>query len=176
MANHVTLSSKKHNYRTPVTILGLTRQVGPIGLDPATTDDNPIGATYFFTPKDDGLALGWAGHGLVFVNPPYGRSLRKWTLKMSQQAKEKGVEIVALIPARVGTKWFQTNVAPTANKICFWRGRLVFLEEQTDGTWGPARSPKTGKITPAAFDSAVVYWGPNQDKFVEVFGKFGWIP
>lgn len=178
MSTHVTLSSKKHNYRTPAKILDLAGLMGSIGLDPATDQGNPVGATHFFTLPVDGLTQDWQGYGLVFVNPPYGRGLKKWTAKMALEAS-RGVEILALIPARVGTQWWRQNITKTADTICCWTGRLNFLELQNieDAlVWAPTRSKKTGKPTPAAFDSALVYWGPNRDKFHEIFGGHGWIP
>ena len=70
-----------------------------------------------------------------------------------------GEEIIALLPARVDTKWFQEDIFPTAAAICFWKGRLTFL----------------GAPAPALFPSAVVYWGPNVQRFVSAFQTAGTI-
>ena len=36
-------------------------------------------ARMYYTVADDGLSLAW--HGVVFVNPPYGRSIGLWVAK-----------------------------------------------------------------------------------------------
>src|SRR6478609_4230979 len=41
---------------------------GVIGLDPCTTPDNPVGATRFYTPVEDGLARSWFPTASVYCN------------------------------------------------------------------------------------------------------------
>lgn len=61
------------NWCTPEVVLERVRRIAPIGLDPCTTVDNPVGAWRYYTPFEDGLASPWDGFGLVFVNPPYSQ-------------------------------------------------------------------------------------------------------
>lgn len=166
--NRALLSSQKNDWCTPDVVLELVREVGDIGLDPATGPGNVVGAKSFFTPQDNGLSQPWVGHGLVFVNPPYGRQLGEWTAHARMQAK-CGAEIIALLPARTDTRWWQNDVL-TAERICFWQGRLRFR----------------GAPAPAPFPSALVYWQGNKHvdykdaqlrgaKFDRVFQPRGWV-
>lgn len=66
---------------------------------------------------------------------------------------------VALVPARTDTRWFELARFSAA---CFWRGRIKFLDPDTDA----ARHP-------APFPSAFLYWGPDKYKFASVFQKHG---
>lgn len=153
------MSSANPNWETPDSFLDVVRKMGPIMLDPCTTLANPVGASMFHTPDDDGLIRDWYRHGIVglnFVNPPYGRGLGAWSAKMRDEAK-RGAEIVGLLPARTDTKWWQA--VTTADAVCFWRGRLKFK----------------GAPSAAPFPSAVPYWGPRAAEFRRVFAPHGWV-
>lgn len=145
-------------WQTPEGFLVRTRAVavdGRIGLDPCTTVDNPCDAIRFYTPHEDGLALSWVGRGLVYCNPPYGRALAPWAIKIATEAG-LGAEIVALTPSRTDTKWFSALWC-AATAVCFWRGRLRF---------GGAKDP-------APFPSLVWYFGANSARFDAAFGDAG---
>ncbi len=178
MLDKALMSSANPNWQTPPGFLDVVRRMGPIGLDPCTTPDNPVGAGSFYhalptdckvcaeiPPAGDGLALSWVspvGHswpapkGLVFCNPPYGRGLGAWSAKMRDEAK-RGAEIIGLLPARTDTKWWQD--VTSADAVCFWRGRLKFV----------------GAPHAAPFPSAVPYWGPRAVEFRRIFSEFGWV-
>jgi hypothetical protein len=164
--NKTLMSSKKQDWQTPPEILELVRKIGPIALDPATTEDNPCEARGFLTVS--GLTSDWRNEsyldpadsgtrGLIYVNPPYGRALADWATKISHEGM-RGCEIISLTPARTDTKWFRKMT--TADVMCFWRGRITFV----------------GAKDPAPFPSLVCYWGPKPDRFREVFGSYGWCP
>ncbi len=159
------MSSANPNWQTPPEFLDVVRKMGPIGLDPCTTMDNPVGADIFMFPPPggmtagiDGLAAGWGGgkFGVVFCNPPYGRGLGAWSAKMKDEAK-RGAEIIGLLPARTDTKWWQD--VTSADAVCFWRGRLKFV----------------GAPHAAPFPSAVPYWGPRAVEFRRIFSQYGWV-
>lgn len=78
---------------------------------------------------------------LVYVNPPYGDALPLWSQKITAEARA-GLEIVALVPARTDTAWFNTLYSACSD-LLLWRGRLTFL----------------GAKHPAPFPSAVFYFG-----------------
>lgn len=184
--NQALLSSAKHDWRTPPEILDLVRQLGPIRLDPCTTLDNPVGALFFSTAETDGLSVSWQrigdnpiGSGLVYVNPPYGRALKPWSQKIWQEGSLRRHEIIALVPARTDTGWWQNYIAK-GRVICFWTGRITFWAKHPEtGEYGPAviwsKKTQRWQKAPAPFPSALVYWGPRADRFAEVFGPHGWI-
>ena len=59
----------------------------------------------------------------VFCNPPYSQ-IKEWAAKFIEESKRADC-IVALIPARTDTKWFQ-SIAKSADHIHFIKGRLKF--------------------------------------------------
>lgn len=156
-------SSKKENYCTPAPFLEVVTELGPIGLDPCSNEHSLTCAKveYRFDKGQDGLVLPWSGFGLVFVNCPYGRKTGAWLRRMSAMG-DQGVEIVGLVAARPDTIEFQNCTAPL---VCFWRGRLIFL----DGDTGLPPCDAKGKPTGAIFPQAVLYWGPQRERFTELF-------
>lgn len=150
-------SSKHSEWQTPEYVLERVRKLGPIGLDPASCKGNPTKAKVFLTPETDGLSRPWTHSGLVFVNPPYGRAHnRPWARKIAHEGAE-GAEIVALVASRTGSQWFEHMW--TAQAICFLTGRLQFV----------------GADNGAPFDSALCYWGDNQDVFAQAMKDLGTI-
>lgn len=159
------MSSANPNWQTPPEFLAIVREMGPIGLDPCTTRENPTGASTWICEPDlsekdiDGRSADWAAWALgriVFVNPPYGRGLGAWSAKMRDEGK-KGAEIIGLLPARTDTKWFQA--VTTADAVCFWRGRIKFV----------------GAAHGAPFPSVVPYWGSRANEFRRIFERYGWV-
>lgn len=155
-------SSKRMDWQTPDVVLELVRKVGPIGLDPCTTQENPTGARQWFAPPDNGLSVSWGaliGDGEVaFVNPPYGRALGEWVTHWCFDASiwADQEHSILLVPARPDTAWwFRALKAATA--LCFWRGRLTFK----------------GAPAPAPFPSALFYFGPRPYRFADVFQDHG---
>lgn len=93
----------------------------------------------FWTPSDDALLRSWEGER-AFMNPPYGREIRRWVEKARTEAGH--ALVVGLLPCRTDTAWWHDNVMP-AREIRFLRGRLSF-----EGA--------NGKDAP--FPSCVVVW------------------
>jgi len=154
------LSSERMDWQTPDNVLGLVRDVfdGVIHLDPCTTDENPTRAMYYYTTEMDGMSRPWA-YRTIFVNPPYGREIGMWIRRCNAlyRADASG-ETIALVPARTDAGWWQGHAA-YADRICFWRGRLVFR----------------GAPSSAPFPSALLYWGTRSSKFEWVMEPHGWI-
>lgn len=148
------MSSKRDTWNTPSAVLQRVFQLGPVGLDPCSNNSSIVGPNIAW--EQAGLELPWSGYGLVYVNPPYGRAIKLWTAKMRYEALINNVEIVALLPCRTDTKWFQEDVY-TAQKLCLWKGRLHFGD-------GP---------NPAPFPSVVAYWGSRGDLFADSFASAG---
>jgi site-specific DNA-methyltransferase (adenine-specific) len=151
------VSSARQDWCTPEQELALVRALAPIGLDPCSNPRSIVFATTAWTEADDGLSRSWNGHGLVYVNPPYGRrTLPVWAQKCAAEGESS--EVVVLVPARTDTVWFQQNFAPpAATGVCFRRGRIRFL----------------GARAGATFPSAYVYFGKRPRAFAHVFGRVG---
>lgn len=92
-------------------------------LDPCATDENAKCSKYF-TIEDDGLSKDWS-NDVVFMNPPYGREIKKW-IKKAYEESLNGATVVCLIPARTDTTYWHDFIFGKANDIRFLRGRLKF--------------------------------------------------
>lgn len=58
----------------------------------------------------DGLAHDWAGE-VVYMNPPYDRTLALWVAKAASEVKKgRAKKVVALLPANTGSPWWQQYV------------------------------------------------------------------
>ena len=162
------------DWATPQLFLDALYAFGPVRLDPCSNKHSiveskerwtvnkkylPDGSKVSKKPEDT-FTTPWPKKGLIFCNPPYGKESDVFLEKMAQEAIE-GAEIIALVPARVDTaRWHEH--AEKADAILLWKGRISFI------------SPETGKPQSGTkFPSAVLYWGPQIARFIEVFGEYG---
>lgn len=156
-------STAWQHWTSPSEVLERLYTMGPIALDPASNPTSIVVAAQTYMGPDvdgkDGLFLPWAHDGLNYVNCPYGRALAPWTKKMADEAK-LGAEIVALLPAATGPKWFHENVS-TAALILFWRGRLRF------------GNPPPSGASSSTFDNMLCYWGKRRLAFIAAFEGCG---
>lgn len=128
---------------------------GEIDLDPCSNshEDPNVPARTLYAKEDDGLAQQW--HGRVYMNPPYGSEIGKWTAKLVESYQREDIEeAIALVPGRIDTAWFQPLYE---HLICNIRGRLQFGEA----------------LTGAPFPSVIVYLGERVADFIEAFAAFG---
>jgi site-specific DNA-methyltransferase (adenine-specific) len=72
-----------------VSALAETATQPPSALDPCATTENAKCERYF-TREDDGLAEEWTRR--VFLNPPYGRAIRKW-MRKAWEASQSTAEL-----------------------------------------------------------------------------------
>jgi phage N-6-adenine-methyltransferase len=139
-------SSVHHGWETPEWLLQTLYTVfGMFDLDPCSSTHKrqtaSVQAHIHYTMNDNGLSLPW--HGKVFVNPPYGRTLRQWTAKAKKEVLDgRAWLVVGLVPARTDTRWWHEDIAGHAT-VFFLRGRLSF----------------GGLEQAAPFPSALVIWG-----------------
>ena len=78
----------------------------------------------FISPQEDGLKASW--DGVVWCNPPYGKTIGKWVQKAHASA-QGGAVVVMLIPARTDTRWFHDYIYRQKGvEIRFIKGRLRF--------------------------------------------------
>lgn len=138
-------SSARNTWRTPPDALALVSACfgGRIDLDPCAARHR---AHRFAVTSwsAGGLDNPWQTHGApvrrIYVNPPYGREIGAW-INQCIAAGRAGARVLALVPARTDTQWFQA-AALTASRIGFITGRLTFV----------------GAPAPAPFPSAFILW------------------
>ena len=148
---HAGNSSTHQAWETPAELLqALSLVFKQFDLDPCASrkSRSHVHARVNFTHDDDGLTLPW--HGVVFVNPPYGRTLGLWVAKARLEVEEgRARTVVALLPARPDTAYWHEHVAGRA-VVYFLRGRLRFSDGEQS----------------APFPSALVVYGATPEIIV----------
>lgn len=153
-SDNVHFESASNEWTTPNAIIGKVKELfGVIDLDPCSDPDTTVQAKEAFKLEDNGLEKEW--HGRVYMNPPYGRELPDWVIKLEEEYESGRVtEAIALIPARPDTEWFR---ALKEYPRCFIFGRLKF----------------GGQENSAPFPSMLVYLGKNIKQFKELVNDIG---
>lgn len=158
-------TSESDDYCSPTVVIVSLRKLGRIALDPCSNKHSIVPARVKLTRKRrseaGSLAVAWLPYcygGFAYVNPPYGRVMPLWAEKIVHEYKS-GCEIVALVAARVDTRWWDTMIEH-ATAVCYWRGRITFVGRPGNGQ-------------PAKFPSAVLYFGPRVGAFCKAFGDRG---
>jgi len=149
MINSGLFTSNDDTWTTPRNFFDKYDAVYNFGLDAAALKTSALCTKYFGPDHEnpeyrDALTADWvkASEGLpVWLNPPYGRSIKGFVAKADLESKRGGVTVVCLVPARTDTAWFQDYCLP--HDVTFIRGRLKF---------GDAKNS-------APFPSAVVVMG-----------------
>lgn len=100
-----------------------------------------------------GLSTHW--HGLVWMNPPYGKEIEPFINKFKNHS-----DGIALVFARMGTPWMQDWVK-SGNGIFFLRKRIAFISK--DGKKG----------SNAGADSCFLYRGKLASEIIENSGIEG---
>ena len=116
-------SSKSNEWATPQNLFDELNDEFNFTLDPCATDENAKCSKHF-TIEDDGLSKDWS-NDVVFMNPPYGREIKKW-IKKAYEESLNGATVVCLIPARTDTTYWHDFIFDKAYDIRFLRGRLKF--------------------------------------------------
>ena len=137
MINAGMMSSKSDEWTTPFDLFLKLDDVFQFDLDAAATKENAL-CHNFFDREMDGLLQPWGGRR-IFCNPPYSQ-IKLWAAKFVEES-ERAACIVALIPARTDTKWFQ-SIMRSADHVHFIKGRLKFGD-------GAGSAP---------FPSALAFW------------------
>lgn len=98
-------------------------QIDNFAWDLAASHENKI-CDSCWTEEDDALVQNWnIVSGWSYCNPPFS-DLEPWVAKASLESL-KGAQIVMLLPASVGSRWFREFVHDKAHVI-FLSPRLTF--------------------------------------------------
>lgn len=164
------VNSLSQDWCTPRKYVDAVRRVfeGVIYLDPCSNRYSIVNAkTEYCLPRHDGLKEPW-NFSTIYVNPPYGAdrerrtTIKNWIYKCAEAHKKYESEVLALIPVATNTSHWKNHIWGRATAACFlYDTRLRFLVKGKDA----------GKGAPMA--CAMVYWGKNFDKFIEVFIEYG---
>jgi len=138
--NQAMLSNNSNEWATPQYMFDMLNETWKFTLDVCACAANAK-CEKFYSIEDDGLAQVW--HGSCFMNPPYGREVKKWIRKAYEESRRLDVTVVCLIAARPDTAYWHDYIMK-ADHIYFIRGRLQFSR------------PGYERPYPAPFPSAVV--------------------
>ena len=126
-------SSANQCWRTPSELFNKLNEEFGFTLDAAAQEDSALLPSWFGPDHSDPArrdALSNRWRGVVWCNPPYGRTVGKWVEKAALEA-ELGSTVVMLVMANTDTTYFHDH-ALKAEEIRFIRGRVRFLRH--DGT------------------------------------------
>jgi site-specific DNA-methyltransferase (adenine-specific) len=117
-------SSKTDEWETPQWLFDELDAEFHFTIDSCATKQNAKCKRYF-TKKEDGLSVDWKRGEVIFMNPPYGREIRKWVKKAFYESEYCRNTIVCLLPSRTDTKWWH-EYCMQADEIRYIKGRLKF--------------------------------------------------
>ncbi|HDZ39757.1 MAG TPA: hypothetical protein ENH62_16035 [Marinobacter sp.] len=171
LSDYAYLNSQSDEWYTPESLIKPVLKLwGKIDLDPATTgnvNDKWIKAEYYYTKEVDGLSASLEWFGRVWLNPPYGRGNNSAAPFADRLVKEfNGGNVAEAITClninSTTSQWFQP-IWQYAAVHCICKGRPNFISPDGDS----GGSPNKGTI--------LSYFGPNDKKFCNIFGKHGTI-
>ena len=178
--NIIAMPTKSNEWYTPARYIEAARAVmGGIDLDPASCElaNRTVRATRFYTAKENGLERPWFGN--VWLNPPYGKTIPyvskgrymgggntkdtslqvMFVNKAIKEYKEKRIDqAILLVTANTTVAWFQPL---WEYPICTPYPKIRFFVHGS--------REKQAQV----FGNVFVYLGTNEQKFIEVFSKFG---
>lgn len=166
-------SNKSNEWYTPSKYIEAARAVmGSIDLDAASCAraNETVKATRYYTKEDNGLAQPWYGN--VWLNPPYGRvrpelkgSTKSFQVYFMQALLRKYFtgEIAQGIGLVFGTScsmpWFQP----------FWQFPICIVSNRI------GFHTSDGSIGHFGYGNCFVYLGPHEQRFIDIFSRFGTI-
>ena len=169
-AGRKSAESLSQHWCTPPEYVNAIRRFffGSIALDPCSNRHSIVRAAVEYSlPEIDGLVASW-NHPTVFVNPPYGRdrergtTIRDWLRQCAKAHSQHDVDVLALVPVATNTRHWKQYVFGAATAVAFlYDTRLRFLVNGENGGKG------------APMSCAMVYWGPDYERFEEIFIRFG---
>jgi hypothetical protein len=160
-----------NEWYTPAKYIEAARQVmGSIDLDPASCElaNQTVKATHYYSKADNGLLQEWRGN--VWLNPPFGlvipglrgstKSIQVYfmrTLLEKYLSREVSQAIALVFGTSFCMPWFEPFLVFPS---CIVRHRIVF--DKPDGS-----------TDYFGYGNIFVYFGSNEQKFIEVFSQFG---
>jgi len=120
----------KVDYETPPEVFNPLQKEFGITFDVCATPKNAK-CQQFFTVSDNALEKDW--NGVCWMNPPFGREMKKWVIKAWTES-QKGVTVICLLPARTNTNWWHDYCMK--GEVRFIRGEVKFVGCK-NGLWLP---------------------------------------
>lgn len=122
----------KTEYETPDDLFRALDNEFHFTLDVAASKYNAKCSKYF-TKEENALEIEWGTDEICWMNPPFGRQLKKWVQKAYTESG-KGNIVVCLLPARTNTNWWHDYCMK--GEIRFLKGQITFKGYER-GLWMP---------------------------------------
>jgi phage N-6-adenine-methyltransferase len=154
--------SGDNEWYTPSKYIEMARDVlGTIDVDPASnvTAQATVRSDRYYTVDNSGLDKEWCGQ--VWMNPPYSQpEINQFADKLLEELKAGRTKAAIVLTNNSGdTSWHQA-LADDSKAMCITRGRIKF-----ESPTRTSNSPATGQ--------SFFYFGPDPDRFAEVFKDIG---
>jgi len=173
--------TKSNEWYTPSRYIEAAREVmGGIDLDPASCEmaNRTVKATKYYTKEDNGLEQEW--HGRVWLNPPYGLTNPLETncrFKSGGASPEKR-SLQSMFIAKALSEYRAGNIEQctllvTANTTVAWFQPLWDYPMCTPYPKMRFFVPGLSEGQSQVFGNVFVYLGPHEQKFTQIFSKFG---
>ena len=130
----INFKSDSTEYETPSSIFEPLQKEFNIVLDVCASKENNK-CDLFFTKEEDAFTKDWNVYGNFWMNPPFGRDLKKW-VKKAYGESQKGVIGICLLPVRSNTLWWHKCIIDTGAEVRFLKGEIKFNNCER-GLWLP---------------------------------------
>ncbi|MGI9556052.1 MAG: DNA N-6-adenine-methyltransferase [Cyanophyceae cyanobacterium] len=136
MDKKLMFSSVTDQWATPLKVYD--NVISHLNLDPQwdlAADQSNSKCTNFIDESQDSLKTKWPSGEVCWLNPPYGKLLKKFVDKCVTELEGSAPpsKVIWLLPARTDTKWFNSlSKHPNCSKVIFLKGRIKFGSETTD--------------------------------------------
>jgi phage N-6-adenine-methyltransferase len=125
------MSSMDDTWSTPIDFFNKVAKEFDFTLDAAALQSSALcgnwyGPDHLDEERRDAFTRDWhqdAGTGIIWLNPPYGKTIKEWMKKADEESK-KGATVVCLVPSRTDTAWFHDYAIH--HEVRYIRGRLKF--------------------------------------------------
>lgn len=114
-------------------------------LDAAALQSSTLVESNWYGPdhpdksRQDAFIRNWVkdSGGSIWLNPPYGKTIKKWVAKADAEARlGGGIQIVCLVPARTDTSWWWDYCID--HEVRFIKGRLKFGNQKNSAPFPSA--------------------------------------
>jgi len=161
----MSIKSKTTDERyTPKYLIEIIKQsLGNIDFDPTTNNLNQVGATQYFTVKENCLIRKWAKVETAYMNPPFSNSLpflQKWHESYLNRYFKRGITLT--LAGAVFNKRTQ-DLFKSANFLIIPKGRIEFEFPDNESRSGNDR------------DVILAFWGKELPESRKILSQIGMI-
>ncbi|GAM77090.1 modification methylase Bsp6I [Vibrio ishigakensis] len=162
MTQHAKIANMNNEWHTPHQYIDSARKVmGSIDTDPASNDiaQEYIQADTYYTIDNSSLDKEWSGN--VWMNPPYGRTIKDFCNKLVDEFESGRVkQAIVLTNNGTDTQWFDA-LSGISSAICHHKKRIAFLR------------PTGERVNNNTKGQIFMYIGDNSQAFRDEFNQYG---